>query len=218
MQYFSAGGGAGFEAETVPIAQLSDVADLTGSGETVVLSESPTIVTPTIASLVNMNHTHGDGPGGGALAPKAVLEVAHAALPNGRVLGTDPVVLPDELTTLPVGARAWQTLKSMRINFDDVPGNHLRLTALARHFHRGTAQFTDGKVRVKIDGSTVYTSGTLGSGSNNATGADLDSGLQSYTKPAGLKTVLIEGEAALSGANTSQVVLADWLLTLKYST
>lgn len=132
-----------------------------------------------------------------------------------RLGSATPVVVAHEDTVIPSGSRAYQTLRSIRVNFADVPGTTVRLTGLARHYHDGTAQFTDGKVRLKIDGSTVYTSGTVGTGANNATGADLDSGLQTYTNPGSMVTVLIEVEAVVSGANKSRVVLADWNLVFK---
>lgn len=145
-----------------------------------------------------------------------IMEAESASFPNGRVLGTHPVAIPAESTVLPAGARAWQTLYEAPVNFSsDVPGTYLRLIGTARHFHRGTPQFTDGKIRVKVDGVLAYTSGTVGTGSDNVDSTTLDSGLQAYTKPSGVKTVTIEAEGAVSGANSSQVVLANWSLIFR---
>jgi hypothetical protein len=44
----------------------------TGTGNEAVMSQSPTIVTPTIASLTNAQHTHLDAAGGGALGADSV--------------------------------------------------------------------------------------------------------------------------------------------------
>lgn len=122
-----------------------------------------------------------------------------------------------EDTPRPTGARAWATIYTAQVNFLDVPGSFVRLIGTARHLHHGTPVFTNGKVRLSVNGSVVYTSGTVGTGANNATGATVDSGLTSYTKPGGVATVLIEGEVEKDGEDTSQVVLANWNAIFKLS-
>jgi len=57
----------GWLTEVLALADLSDVASKTGTGTEVVMSGSPVIVTPTIASMVNANHNHRDADGGGTL-------------------------------------------------------------------------------------------------------------------------------------------------------
>lgn len=67
-------GGSGGDAEKLGIGSTDDVLQVvagkaawvtgTGSG-IVVLTTSPTIITPTIASLINMTHDHADAAGGG---------------------------------------------------------------------------------------------------------------------------------------------------------
>lgn len=51
----------------VAFADLSDVTGKTGAGTEAVMSDSPVIVTPTIADLTNMQHDHADAAGGGVL-------------------------------------------------------------------------------------------------------------------------------------------------------
>jgi hypothetical protein len=72
------------------LTDLSDVSAKTGSGTTVVMSGSPTITTPTIASFSNAQHDHADAAGGGQLALAALSDhnvAAHNAL-NITSLGT----------------------------------------------------------------------------------------------------------------------------------
>lgn len=172
---------SGWVAESVQIEELSDVSATTGTGNVVVLQETPTINTPVV----------------------------------DRLGAATPVVVAHEDTVIPAGAKAFQTLRSMRINFADIPGTQVRLVGQAKHYHDGTAQFTDGRVRLTINGVVAYTSGTLGTGANNATFADIDSGLQTYTNPGAIATVLVEVEAAVSGANKSRIVLSEWNLVFK---
>ena len=49
------------------LTDLTDVTAKTGSGTTVVMDTSPTIVTPTVADLTNMGHDHSTTAGGGQL-------------------------------------------------------------------------------------------------------------------------------------------------------
>lgn len=72
----AAGGGtldaAAIAAGTLPVAR-GGTGTTTSTGTTnVVLSGSPTIVTPTIADLSNMNHTHQNAAGGGTLNAAAI--------------------------------------------------------------------------------------------------------------------------------------------------
>jgi hypothetical protein len=60
------------------LADLSDVASKTGTGTEVVMSGSPAITTPTIASFSNSAHDHADAAGGGTLAAAAVPDGADA--------------------------------------------------------------------------------------------------------------------------------------------
>lgn len=58
--------------EVIATTDLTDVTAVTGSGTTIVFNNSPTIVTPTIASFVNANHSHADAAGGGTLTHLAI--------------------------------------------------------------------------------------------------------------------------------------------------
>ena len=53
--------------ELLALADLSDVTGKTGTGTTVVMDTSPTIVTPVIASFVTAGHSHQNAVGGGQL-------------------------------------------------------------------------------------------------------------------------------------------------------
>lgn len=57
---------------SVAVTDLSDVAAKTGTGTTVVLQDSPSLTTPTIADLSNAAHDHQDAAGGGTLDATAV--------------------------------------------------------------------------------------------------------------------------------------------------
>jgi len=72
---------------TVALADLSDVGSKTGSGTVVVMNTSPTIVTPTVASLTNMQHSHLNAAGGGT--------ITEAAISN---LGTTVALVADNLS------------------------------------------------------------------------------------------------------------------------
>ena len=71
----------------ITVSQLaaSDLSNGTQGSGAVVLASSPTITTPTIASLANMNHTHQDAAGGGTLNAAAIAAgtVATARLGSG---------------------------------------------------------------------------------------------------------------------------------------
>ena len=64
----------GWISEVLASTDLSDVSAKTGTGTTVVFSSSPTIVTPTIASFANANHTHLNSAGGGTLTAAAITD------------------------------------------------------------------------------------------------------------------------------------------------
>ncbi len=57
------------------LADLSDVTAKTGTGTTVVMNTSPTIVTPTIASFVNSVHSHLNAIGGGTITEAAISDL-----------------------------------------------------------------------------------------------------------------------------------------------
>lgn len=89
--YFQYNDGAGGFAGLAP----------TGTPGNVVLSNSPTIVTPTIASLVNMQHNHSNAAGGGPLLATAVgagakqgdgtkFAMASGSFTPGNCVDTDP--------------------------------------------------------------------------------------------------------------------------------
>ncbi len=68
--YMSGGGGV----ETLAITDLTDVSAKTGVGTTVVFNDTPTLLTPTIASFVNATHDHLSAAGGGTLSlPASVI-------------------------------------------------------------------------------------------------------------------------------------------------
>ncbi len=73
--------------------------DETGSGAAV-FGTSPTIVTPTVASLTNMNHTHADSAGGGQLSATNVFSTG--TVPTAR-LGSGTASSASSLT----GDQAW---------------------------------------------------------------------------------------------------------------
>jgi hypothetical protein len=65
----------------------------TGTGSTIVMSGSPTITTPTIASFANANHTHQNSAGGGTLDAAAIGSgtIATARLPQDLTTTGAPV-------------------------------------------------------------------------------------------------------------------------------
>ena len=65
---------------TGALTDLSDVTAKTGTGTTVVMDTSPTIVTPTIASFTNAGHDHSDAAGGGNLTNTALTSGVFAAI------------------------------------------------------------------------------------------------------------------------------------------
>lgn len=100
---FDTGTGAFTQAAS---SDLSDMATKTGTGTEVVMSGSPTIVTPTIASMANATHDHEDAAGGGQLGTTALVDdaITYAKIQNvvaddvflGNNSGAGTVV--DELT------------------------------------------------------------------------------------------------------------------------
>ena len=76
-------------AEILALADLSDVTAKTGTGTTVVMDTSPTVVTPTVASFVNANHNHQDAAGGGVLnAADLSNQTRTRFIPSGGISGT----------------------------------------------------------------------------------------------------------------------------------
>jgi len=106
---FDTGTGAFTQAAS---SDLSDMATKTGTGTEVVMSGSPTIVTPTIASMANATHDHADAAGGGQLGTTALTDdaVTYAKMQNvvaddvvlGNIGGAGGIV--DELTGTEVTA------------------------------------------------------------------------------------------------------------------
>ena len=76
--------------ELLALADLTDVTAKTGTGTVVVMDGSPTITTPTIASLTNAQHNHQNAAGGGTLDGAAIASgtVAYARQPTGIVAST----------------------------------------------------------------------------------------------------------------------------------
>src|SRR6185295_11362792 len=72
-------------AGTLPVARGGTGVTTSTGSTNVVLSNSPTIVTPTIASFTNATHTHADAAGGGTLNASAIAAgtVATARLGSG---------------------------------------------------------------------------------------------------------------------------------------
>jgi hypothetical protein len=103
------------------LADLSDVTAKTGSGTTVVMDTSPTIVTPTIASFANAAHDHEDAAGGATLASAATPTAIHddvaaeisALTEKVSPVGADHILIEDsaagnakkriQITNLPAG-------------------------------------------------------------------------------------------------------------------
>ena len=92
----------------------------TGSGTTFVLSNTPTIVTPTIASFVNANHNHTNSAGGGLLGATALpvcvaSGASHApgAVPDpGASAGTTKFLREDCTWQVPAGAGGYATIQN----------------------------------------------------------------------------------------------------------
>lgn len=106
-----ASGYASLDATTkVPLSQISkvpaltDLSDVTGkagSGSSVVMSTSPTIVTPTIADLSNMTHDHTSNAEGGALSLSSLPSIALADLSDVTAkTGAGTVVVMDDTPTI----------------------------------------------------------------------------------------------------------------------
>jgi hypothetical protein len=88
---------AGWVQEVLALADLTDVTAITGAGTVVVMSESPTINTPTlnapaIADFTNAQHTHASAGQGGQLGTSALSNdaVTYAKIQN--VSATDKVL------------------------------------------------------------------------------------------------------------------------------
>ncbi len=92
---------------SVALVDLSDVDAKTGSGSTAVMQESPTITTPTIASLVNANHNHQDSAGGGTLDAAAIgtgtLNSARLAAKNKTIAKIIYIESPTASDSFPLG-------------------------------------------------------------------------------------------------------------------
>jgi hypothetical protein len=84
------GGGGGGANQ---LEDLLDVDDTTGTGTTVVLDTSPTILTPTIADFSNAPHDHADAAGGGAIVLPAKYRTRTAVIQIKLPAVTDWVLI-----------------------------------------------------------------------------------------------------------------------------
>lgn len=77
--------------EGISITQLSDVTAKSGSGTTVVFNDTPTVLTPTIASFANASHNHTNAAGGAQLTGAAISDVTGTG--TTVVLSSSPTVV-----------------------------------------------------------------------------------------------------------------------------
>lgn len=96
-------------AEVLSISDLSDVSAKTGVGTVVVMQDTPTLTTPTIASFTNATHNHQTAAGGGALDAAAVTTgtFARGVLPSA-------VAYEDEANTFTLANDFTSTLRAPR--------------------------------------------------------------------------------------------------------
>jgi hypothetical protein len=127
-------------------AQLAGImSDETGSGA-LVFGTSPTLVTPTVADLSNMQHDHEDAAGGGTLGP--------AALTNGIVYPLNRQFAAADVTNT--------TVETTVFTFT-VPGGTLSTTRRIVLWYQGTVKQDASanenvRYRVKFGATTVFDS------------------------------------------------------------
>lgn len=74
---------AGWISEVLNATDLLDVSAKTGSGTTIVFNDTPTLLTPTIASFTNATHGHTNAAGGGQLNAGSVFNAGQVPLARG---------------------------------------------------------------------------------------------------------------------------------------
>jgi hypothetical protein len=186
-------------------AQLAGIlSDETGSGASV-FANSPTIVTPTIASFVNATHNHQSAAGGGALDAAAVTSGVFAIgrLATGTPDGTK-FVRDDGTLAVPAGG-------SGHIGEGTFDGGSFPLTA-GLYFDIIPAS-TKTVTRIRIDGDV---SGNLTVDILHCTWAQNDGGYPNGgTHPVLADSITTGGSApAVSGATKAEVTsFAGWAST-----
>jgi hypothetical protein len=106
---------------------LAAVTDETGSGAgtpLLVFNQSPTIVTPTIASFVNATHTHVSAATGGQLSTKAIIfagKMATSATVT-RFFTSNGIGTTDVAVSLPLPMQTTATIKNLYCHFNGAPG------------------------------------------------------------------------------------------------
>ncbi len=91
---------------SVDVTDLSDIAAKTGAGTTVVMQDSPSLTTPTIADYGNATHTHQNAAGGGTLDAAAIasggLDGARLAVKNKTITKIVYIENPTAADSFPI--------------------------------------------------------------------------------------------------------------------
>lgn len=116
----------------ITVSQLaaSDLSNGTQGSGAVVLASSPTITTPTIASLANMNHTHQDAAGGGTLDAAAIAAGTVATARLGSGSATSSTFLRGDQTWAAPPSDPW-TYITLGSNFSTSSATAVDITGLS---------------------------------------------------------------------------------------
>lgn len=116
----------------ITVSQLaaSDLSNGTQGTGAVVLASSPTITTPTIASLANMNHTHQDAAGGGTLDAAAIAAGTVATARLGSGSATSSTFLRGDQTWAAPPSDPW-TYITLGSNFSTSSATAVDVTGLS---------------------------------------------------------------------------------------
>lgn len=103
-------------AEEIAITQLSDVAAKSGTGTTIVFNDTPTVLTPTIASFANAAHNHTNAAGGAQLTGAAFSDKTGSG--TTVVLGTSPVIATPDINAGTVDSLTSLSIRDTSAAFD----------------------------------------------------------------------------------------------------
>jgi hypothetical protein len=171
----------------------------TGTGTESVMSQSPTIVTPSIASFTNAQHAHADAAGGGTLGASAIASGTLAAARGG--LGADASAFAGVLA---MSGGAASVVTGTATDCVKVNGTSGACGSGGGDFSSNTA--------TSVDSEVVLFSGTGGKTGKRATGsglAVLTSGvLSTVTAPSGTVVGTTDSQTLTNKTLTSPVISA----------